>query len=176
MAALGSPTTVQLFRLPRPVAERVVVGDSFHVKPLLRIVQSADHFHVLCLQREEACLYEGNRDGLRLIEPAGLVMRQRLGKWIGHEGIVRRPRLVACGTLRRWRCRARRQGRLRNLLAEECDGQCVSVRAVVLEQRIEIAVDEKEPRRPGHERSFRSMSDLSRATSPKPWLEVSLSP
>ena len=51
LAVLGSPGTFQVFDLARPVPERVIVGDKFHVKPLLRIIQSADQFHVLCLQR-----------------------------------------------------------------------------------------------------------------------------
>src|SRR5439155_25906107 len=72
LAVLASPTTLDVFDLERPVPERVIVADSFHVKPLLRIVQSADRFHVLCLQREAVRLYEGNRDGLDPIEPSGI--------------------------------------------------------------------------------------------------------
>jgi len=64
LAVLGSPDTFHVFELNRPVAERAVVADTFHVKPLLRVAQSADRFHVLCLTREEVKLYEGNRDGL----------------------------------------------------------------------------------------------------------------
>lgn len=59
--------------LPRPVKELVVVADSFHLKPLLRIVQSADRFHVLGITRTEAALWEGDRYGLRRVETAGLV-------------------------------------------------------------------------------------------------------
>jgi hypothetical protein len=45
-----------------------MVADSFHVKPLLRIVQSADRYHVLALNRKEVKLYEGNRDALGQVE------------------------------------------------------------------------------------------------------------
>src|SRR5215207_1236332 len=66
LAVLGSPDAFHVFELNRSVPERVTVATSFHVKPLLRVAQSADRFHVLCLQREEVRLYEGNRDGLEL--------------------------------------------------------------------------------------------------------------
>jgi hypothetical protein len=72
LAVLGSPDSFHVFELNRPVPERAVVADSFHVKPLLRVAQSADRFHVLCLQRETVQLYEGNRDALVPIRPAGI--------------------------------------------------------------------------------------------------------
>jgi hypothetical protein len=50
------------------VPERAIVADSFHTKPLLRILQSSDRFHVLGLNRREACLYEGSRDAIVPIE------------------------------------------------------------------------------------------------------------
>jgi len=37
------------------------VADSFHTKPLLRVLQSADRYQILALNRHEAKLYEGNR-------------------------------------------------------------------------------------------------------------------
>ncbi|MCS7022316.1 MAG: hypothetical protein NZ703_06350 [Gemmataceae bacterium] len=58
---LASPQRFDVFTLPRTMPERAVVADSFHVKPLLRYVQSADRFRVLALSRERAALYEGNR-------------------------------------------------------------------------------------------------------------------
>src|SRR5690606_34111318 len=64
LAILRSADTFDVFRLQRPVKEIVVVADSFHLKPLLRIVQSADRFQVLCLERQEVRLFEGNRDTL----------------------------------------------------------------------------------------------------------------
>ncbi len=64
LAVLASSGTFDVFRLQRPVKELVVVADSFHIKPLIRIVQSADRYQVLCLDRHEAKLFEGNRDTL----------------------------------------------------------------------------------------------------------------
>jgi hypothetical protein len=68
LAILGAPDRFQLFELQRPVKELLVVAGSFHVKPLLRILQSADRFQILCLTRQEAKLYEGNRDVLDEVE------------------------------------------------------------------------------------------------------------
>jgi hypothetical protein len=64
LAVFGSTATFEVFELQRPVREFVVVADSFHTKPLLRILQSADRYQILCLSRHEARLYEGNRDAL----------------------------------------------------------------------------------------------------------------
>lgn len=64
LAILSSSDSFQVFDLQRTVPELVVVADSFHTKPLLRIVQSADRYHVLALNRHEAKLYEGNRYAL----------------------------------------------------------------------------------------------------------------
>jgi len=64
LAVLAAAGTLEVYRLQRPVKELVVVADSFHLKPLLRFVQSADRYQVLCLDRHKASLYEGNRDAL----------------------------------------------------------------------------------------------------------------
>jgi hypothetical protein len=70
LALLGSLERFQIFELQRPMPELVVVADSFHVKPLLRILQSADRFQILALNRHEARLFEGNRDVLDEVELA----------------------------------------------------------------------------------------------------------
>ncbi len=64
LAVLDAAGTFEVFRLQRPVKELVVVADSFHLKPLLRVIQSADRYQVLCLDRHKATLFEGNRDAL----------------------------------------------------------------------------------------------------------------
>lgn len=68
LAVLAGGDRFETFWLPRPVKELAVVADSFHVKPLLRFVQSADRFHVLCLSRTEAKLFTGDRYGLDTVE------------------------------------------------------------------------------------------------------------
>lgn len=64
LAVLGAKGIFRVYKLQRPVAELVVVADSFHTKPLMRILQSADRYHVLGLNRKEIKLFEGNRDAL----------------------------------------------------------------------------------------------------------------
>lgn len=71
LAILAAPGLFQVFELQRPVNELVIVADAFHVKPLLRIQQSADRYQVLCLSRDRAELYEGNRDALDHVELIG---------------------------------------------------------------------------------------------------------
>lgn len=68
LAVLASPDIFRVYKLQRPVAELAVVADSFHIKPLLRIVQSADRYQILGLSRQEVKLFEGNRDALDEIE------------------------------------------------------------------------------------------------------------
>lgn len=67
LAILGGKDTFRIYKLQRPVAALAVVADSFHVKPLIRTLQSADRYQVLGLSRHEVKLYEGNRDGLDAI-------------------------------------------------------------------------------------------------------------
>lgn len=68
LAVLGTADSFEVVKLPRKVPELGVVADSFHLKPLLRFVQSADRFHVLCLSRAEAKLFAGDRYGLDPVE------------------------------------------------------------------------------------------------------------
>lgn len=68
LAMLAAPDMFEVFELQRPVQENLIVGDTFYLKPLLRISQSADRYQVLCLTRERALLYEGNRDALDPVE------------------------------------------------------------------------------------------------------------
>ncbi len=69
LAVLSAPGQFRVYRLQRPVAELAVVADSFHTKPLMRIVQSADHYQILGLSRRAFKMYEGNRDALDELPP-----------------------------------------------------------------------------------------------------------
>ncbi|TNF19772.1 MAG: hypothetical protein EP318_13610 [Rhodobacteraceae bacterium] len=71
LAIFATAETFKVYNLQRPVQEKVIVADSFHTKPLMRILQSADRYHVLGLNRHEATLFEGNRYALDLVDPAG---------------------------------------------------------------------------------------------------------
>lgn len=64
LAMLAAGGNLQVIDLLRPVKELLVVADSFHIKPLLRILQSADRYQVLCLGLHGGRLLEGNRDAL----------------------------------------------------------------------------------------------------------------
>ena len=75
LAVLGASGLFRVYKLSRPVAELAVVADSFHSKPLMRILQSADRYQILGLNRKEIRLFEGNRDALDEIEPARGVPR-----------------------------------------------------------------------------------------------------
>jgi hypothetical protein len=75
LAVLGADGSVRVHRLQRPVPEVVVVADSFHIKPLLRIVQSGDRFQILGVNRHRIRLFEGNRDALAELPPAPGVPR-----------------------------------------------------------------------------------------------------
>lgn len=75
LAVLATSNIFKVYRLQRPVPELAVVADSFHTKPLLRILQSADRYQILGLNRQEARLFEGNRDSVDEIEPAPEVPR-----------------------------------------------------------------------------------------------------
>ena len=75
LAVLAATGMFRVYRLQRPVPELVVAAHSFHTKPLLRDLQSADRYHVLGLSRQEIKLFTGSRDALDEIEPAQGVPR-----------------------------------------------------------------------------------------------------
>jgi hypothetical protein len=54
----------KVYKLQRAVPERAIVAASFHIKPLLRVLQSADRFQLLAITREHVRLFQGNRSGV----------------------------------------------------------------------------------------------------------------
>ncbi|MCJ7593030.1 MAG: hypothetical protein MUO51_16930 [Woeseiaceae bacterium] len=64
LAVLGGPSIFRALIIPQPVAELVVVADSFHTKPLRRFLQSVDRYQVLALSLDKIRLFEGNRHAL----------------------------------------------------------------------------------------------------------------
>jgi hypothetical protein len=72
--------TVELARL---VPECVVTADSFHIKPLIRLLQTAGRYEVLCLTQHDVALYQGSREGLQPVR-LGNVPRD-IGDVIGLE-------------------------------------------------------------------------------------------
>jgi hypothetical protein len=70
LAVFAAPGWFKVVRLQRPVSELTVVADSFHTKPLRRILQTADRYQVLGLNLHEIKLYEGDRDGIEVLDLA----------------------------------------------------------------------------------------------------------
>ena len=75
LAVLRSSSLFRVMKLHQPPSDLAVVADSFHIKPLLREMQSADRYQVLFLSRGKIRLYEGNRDRLDELELAAGVPR-----------------------------------------------------------------------------------------------------
>ncbi|MFD1926888.1 hypothetical protein ACFSFY_02205 [Sporosarcina siberiensis] len=68
MAVFATESKCIVYILQRPVEELAVVADSFHIKPLIRIFQSADRYHLLGINRNNFTLYEGNRYGFEKVK------------------------------------------------------------------------------------------------------------
>ncbi len=75
LAVFGGPSFFRVFRVQRPVVELVVVADTFHTKPLRRLLQSTDRYQILGLSLAKIRLFEGNRDALDEIDLAPGVPR-----------------------------------------------------------------------------------------------------
>ena len=68
LAVFSARGLFRVLLLQRPVDDLVVVADSFHLKPLRRLLQSADRYQVLGLSQHRAQLFEGNRYALDEVE------------------------------------------------------------------------------------------------------------
>lgn len=67
LVMLLNPNNFVIYNLNRPVEELAIVSDSFHIKPLIRVYQSADSYYVLGVNRKTFKLFYGNRYGLEEI-------------------------------------------------------------------------------------------------------------
>jgi hypothetical protein len=61
LALFADPGAVRAFRLPDPFTPRVVVGDAYHVKPLLWVMSRGEQFNVLALSENQVRLLWGTR-------------------------------------------------------------------------------------------------------------------
>lgn len=84
LAVLAAKDIFRVYKLQRQVDELAIVANSFHRKPLMRILQSADRFHILGVNRNEVKLFEGNRDAVAEIELAPGIPRT-LTEALGNE-------------------------------------------------------------------------------------------
>ena len=75
LAVFAAPGWFRVIGLHHGVSELTVVADSFHTKPLRRILQSPDRYQVLGLNQRDVKLYEGDRDSLVSLDLADSVPR-----------------------------------------------------------------------------------------------------
>jgi hypothetical protein len=75
LAVLGGSGLFRVFRLQRTVVELAVAADSFHTKPLRRVLQSVDRYQVLGLSLHQIQLFEGDRNVLDEVDLAPGVPR-----------------------------------------------------------------------------------------------------
>ncbi len=68
LCILSSKNKTIVYTLNREVKEIAIVADSFHIKPLLRVFQSADRYHLLGVNKKDFVLYEGDRYGFNKID------------------------------------------------------------------------------------------------------------
>lgn len=93
VAIFRAPGVFITQHLDRSVPEIAVVAENFHVKPLFRLLQTLEDYHVLCLTRESAQLFVGNRDGLEeVLFPTGplLLINEILGEELSDPGFSKR--------------------------------------------------------------------------------------
>lgn len=62
-----NPNHFIIYNLSRPVEELAIVSNSFHIKPLIRVYQSADNYYVLGINKKQFKLFYGNRYELKEI-------------------------------------------------------------------------------------------------------------
>jgi hypothetical protein len=97
LAVFSATEFFRVMKLQRSVPERVIIGESFHTKPLLRIMQSADRFQLLALTREHVRFFQGNRDSIDEVELADGIPRT-LTEALGED--VTEQTKTGTGTLR----------------------------------------------------------------------------
>ncbi|MGA6993812.1 MAG: hypothetical protein WBX50_07935 [Candidatus Deferrimicrobiaceae bacterium] len=68
LAVFFSAETHRRHVLPLPFEELVVVGDRFHVKPLLALFTGDGRFYILALSRNDIRLLQGTRFGVREVD------------------------------------------------------------------------------------------------------------
>ncbi len=78
LIVLANRQGIEHRRIAREVPLTVAVADHFHIKPLIRIVQDAARYQLLCLSVDRIALYDGQRDRLEAVRlhpdvPASMV-------------------------------------------------------------------------------------------------------
>lgn len=89
LAVFAAADYFDVFRLQRNVPELAVANDRMHLKPLLRIAQSADRYQILAINLDSIRLFEGNRDGIDEVKLAAGVpktIEEALGRELTEKG------------------------------------------------------------------------------------------
>ena len=89
LAVFAAADYFDVFRLQRSVPELAVANDRMHLKPLLRIAQSADRYQILAINLDSIRLFEGNRDGIDEVKLAAGVpktIEEALGRELTEKG------------------------------------------------------------------------------------------
>ncbi|MGE6529796.1 hypothetical protein ACQKEM_12390 [Pseudomonas sp. NPDC077382] len=89
LAVFAAADYFEVFRLQRSVPELAVANDRMHLKPLLRIAQSADRYQILAITLDSVRLFEGNRDGVdevQLGEGVPKTVEEALGRELTEKG------------------------------------------------------------------------------------------
>jgi len=72
LAVFTSPGFFRSYRLPYSFPELVIEGDSFHIKPLLRLLSGDGLFYVLAVSQNEVRLLQCTRDSQFLVTPESI--------------------------------------------------------------------------------------------------------
>ncbi|HEX8522471.1 MAG TPA: hypothetical protein VF669_09465 [Tepidisphaeraceae bacterium] len=72
LALFASPDDLKLIELQHTVQPMVEVGDSFHIRQLVKVMQQGARFAVLCVSTHNVRLFEGNHYQLREIPLPGV--------------------------------------------------------------------------------------------------------
>ncbi|MDT8323074.1 MAG: hypothetical protein RRA94_03100 [Bacteroidota bacterium] len=83
LALFFSPDYFDTYRVALPFAEEVVVGQRFHVKPLLPVFTGDGRFYILAVSQNKVRLLTGSRTSVEEIHPEGLP--ENLADALGHE-------------------------------------------------------------------------------------------
>lgn len=68
LGVLANKDKCMVYVLPHPVDTITTVGDNFAIKPLLRVYQSADNYHLLGLNKDSFALFNANRYSIEEVE------------------------------------------------------------------------------------------------------------
>ncbi len=72
LAVFVAPGLQRIYRVPTEFQELVVVGPTFHTRPLIDLLQAPDRYWVLGLGRNDLRLWEGTAEGLAPMDLSGL--------------------------------------------------------------------------------------------------------